>query len=851
MSAGVRVLMVGEKPSIAKSIAHLLAQDFGSTLSSRAGVSSACPVHTFDGMFRGEPAHFVVTSVCGHVYSIDFTSDYNDRSLDPVELFDAPTVRQEANKKLRVCKHLKKEAKNCNILVLWLDCDREGENICFEVMDNTLPWLKKPIGAQCVFRARFSAVTIPDLRRALATLGSPNENEARSVDARQELDLKLGVAMTRFQSRYFEKRYGNLDATLLSYGPCQTPTLGFCVERHDVIVQFQPETFWTVLPTIDFDSRLVKLSWERGRVFDQAVGMYFESVVASEKCARLVSFTSKEQKKPRPIPLNTVAMLRTASAGLGLGPHHAMQIAERLYIQGYISYPRTESSKYPDNFDLHSLVNQQRSSAQWGSLASSLISMGLSQPKAGQDAGDHPPITPARLATPTQLDSDSWRLYEFIARHFLATLSPDCVYEKTKARFHIGSECFQCGGTRVVSPGWTALLPHQMVHDEGILEADAQSGKTFELRNVALTEGKTSPPDYLTESDLIGLMEKHGIGTDASIATHINTICERNYVRVDGNSRKLIPNEIGIALVHGYHKIDPDIVLPDIRSNIEKYVALIADGKATFEEVVEHSLRVFKTKFLYFVNNISKMDELFEVRFQPIEKVAGRNFSRCGKCTRYMKLIPCRPVRLYCANCDETYNLPQGGSIKLYKELTCPLDKFELVLFSKGKSYPLCPYCYNSPPFEDVPTATMACNSCLHPTCRHSLIRNALAPCVEKPDTQCPGTMVFNANSGPKWRAECTSCNALIELPQNAYKINTLTEKCIHCSTTLLRVDFHQKTTPLPDGQTILEACLFCNDLLYSLSCTTHMKRKQQGGGKFRRHHKSKAKMAELRLLRN
>lgn len=64
-----------------------------------------------------------------------------------------------------------------------------------------------------------------------------------------------------------------------------------------------------------------------------------------------------------------------------------------------------------------------------------------------------------------------------------------------------------------------------------------------------------------------------------------------------------------------------------------------------------------------------------------------------------------KPSRLHCSHCDETYTLPQNGTIKLYKELRCPLDDFELVLWSsgsRGKSYPLCPYCYNHPPFRDM-----------------------------------------------------------------------------------------------------------------------------------------------------
>ena len=213
-----------------------------------SGERGAPPVHQFEGTFRGKKAWFKMTSVAGHLFSIDFPDELQDwDSVDPACLFDAPVEKRPT--KGSVLTSLRNEGKGVDYLVLWLDCDREGEAIAFEVIDVVAPVMggSRVLGPSGgILRAKFSAVTKDDILRAMSSLVAPNRCEANAVAARQELDLKVGVAFSRFQTVYFRGKFSGLDSRVLSYGPCQTPTLGFIVQRHVEIQHFTPEPYWTV-----------------------------------------------------------------------------------------------------------------------------------------------------------------------------------------------------------------------------------------------------------------------------------------------------------------------------------------------------------------------------------------------------------------------------------------------------------------------------------------------------------------------------------------------------------------------------------------------------------------------------
>ena len=203
-------------------------------------------------------------------------------------------------------------------------------------------------------------------------------------------------------------------------------------------------------------------------------------------------------------------------------------------------------------------------------------------------------------------------------------------------------EEFSFSSNRELRKGYTLALPIGSSGSNPLI-GDLSKGETLDFDEISLDERFTGPPDYLTESDLITLMEKHGIGTDASIPVHINNIVQRNYVTLVAG-RKLEPTELGIVLVHGYQKIDPQLVQPQMRASIEKQLNLIASGKADFKDVKDYVLKIMEQKFHYFVTNIKMVDNLMEAKFSPLSST-GKPFSKCGKCRRFMKLIEAKPVR--------------------------------------------------------------------------------------------------------------------------------------------------------------------------------------------------------------
>eukprot|EP01084_Bolivina_argentea_P292824 503520_1 len=168
---------------------------------------AATPIHSWSGKFLNRHMHFKCMGVTGHVMDIDFPYEYrNWEETNPRDLFDARTQDKPAGGG-KMKNHLEKNGANIDYLYLWLDCDREGENIAFECID-IIKRVNHKLRWQNIYRAHFSSLAPSELRKAFHKPGKPDQNQSDAVDARKVLDLKIGVAFTRFQIKFFKEKYG-------------------------------------------------------------------------------------------------------------------------------------------------------------------------------------------------------------------------------------------------------------------------------------------------------------------------------------------------------------------------------------------------------------------------------------------------------------------------------------------------------------------------------------------------------------------------------------------------------------------------------------------------------------------
>ncbi len=663
-------LVISEKNNAAKRIAAILSDnDFEKKMHNKV------PVYTFDNG-GGE---FKIIGLRGHVFNLDYPREYNNWSaVDPKELIwvDPTSVVQDKN----IVGALERLATEFENVIIATDYDREGELIGVEglnVVEENHPTVQS-------YRARFSALTPTEVTNAFESLGEIDFNLSAAAAARQKIDLAWGASLTRFISLASNQ----VGRDFLSVGRVQTPTLALIVERDKVIKAFVPEPYWVIsallYKEIEFPA---KHKTRRFKKKEKAEAAFKRAKEAKE--AAITKVERREKKEKPPTPFSTTTFIKAANR-IGFTPARAMRVAENLYTEGWISYPRTDNTHYPESLDLRKILEEfatsDKSDAELAAWAKELLEQEKLTPTHGKKkATDHPPIHPTAVAAEDELRPDRWRIYKLVVSRFYATLAPAAKVEHIKLEFDLNGEPFRSRGYRVLEPGWKKYYPYKRKKERPLPKVTRSD--MIPVKNVDLTEKETQPPRRYSQGKLISEMEKRELGTKSTRHGIIQKLYLRGYIE----SSSPEPTLSGTVVTEMLKKHAETITKAEMTAELEKEMNQIAEGELEDEAVVKRSQEMLEKVFEALQKHREKIGEEVKAALHE-QNVVGK----CSRCGRDMVAARSRWGKRYARctrypRCRNSYPLPQKGKIVATGEWCekCRAPLIELIA-KRGKKWEIC-----------------------------------------------------------------------------------------------------------------------------------------------------------------
>ncbi|MFC2646647.1 MAG: DNA topoisomerase I [Coriobacteriaceae bacterium] len=584
-----------------------------------------------------------------------------------------------------IIRSLKNLAKKADSIIIATDFDREGELIG----SDALRQVRQVAPNTPVSRARYSAFTKQEITHAFTHLVPLDQDLADAGESRQCIDLIWGAALTRYLTT---ARFAGLGNTR-SAGRVQTPTLALVVQREKEREAFVPKPYWVISGELSHADDTFKVRHTTARFWDKDKADVAYSAVKDAKKAKVVDVTKKSRTVRPPAPFNTTS-LQAAAAAEGLAPGRTMRIAESLYMRGLISYPRVDNTVYPHSLDLKETVFALSGVPQYSKVCRELMAQPrLTATRGRQETTDHPPIYPTAAADPTTLTGADWKLYNLIARRFLATLMGPATIESTKLTFDIAKEPFQATGDVLAKAGFRAIYPYGLKKDEQL--PPLKVGDVCTVEHLNMDAKATEPPARYSQGKLIQEMEKHNLGTKSTRASIIDRLYEVKYLR----NNPIEPSQLGMAVIEVLHTYAPHITTPDMTSELEQDMNQVAEGKETQAEVVDHS-RALLAGMLDAL--IVHEEDLSDAIADAL--TADARIGVCPKCGHDLVVKSSAKTHssfVGCTNwpdCDVTYPLPRGRIEALEGDAA------------------VCPEC-GAPRIKVHPFRSRAYEMCVNPKC--------------------------------------------------------------------------------------------------------------------------------------
>lgn len=658
-------LIITEKPSAAQRIAAALAD--GKPVQKR-----------HQGVPYYEIAHkkrdIIVAPAAGHLYGVGEQGGKRTYDYPIMEMEWRPNadLSKDAAHSRKYIAALSKLAKDAEEFTVATDYDIEGETIGL----NIIRFIAKQKDAN---RMKFSTLTKPDLIAAYEQKEpSLDWGQANAGETRHLLDWLYGINLSRALTQSV-KAAGSFK--VLSIGRVQGPSLKLIVDKEREIQAFTPEDYWQI--ELQSATKPAFAALHATEKFSKEA----DAVAAHERCknARTADVTKTERREQRqmpPAPFDLGTLQTEAYRCFKIKPKQTLEIAQQLYSNGHISYPRTSSQKLPAKLGYRKLLEAIGKQDAYAALATELLA-GNPKPNEGKKSDPaHPAIYPTGTQ-PGQLGQRDAKVYDLIVKRFLATFAEAATREHLRVELDANGEPFIAKGARTTRPGWHRFYaPYVSVKDEELPPLP----EAVPVKQIELLKKQTQPPKRFTQSSLITELEKRNLGTKATRADVIEALYNRHYAK---GENAIEATQLGMRTLDTLARHSPEIVDEQLTRHFEEELEEIRSEKKQGALVLEEARSALTPLLARFRKEEKSVGgELIDAHRdeQDAQSVVGP----CTKCDgtlriKYSKKNKRRFIGCdHYPDCDQTFPLPQKGTFKA-AEKSCPTCSTPMLTIWNGK----------------------------------------------------------------------------------------------------------------------------------------------------------------------
>jgi len=641
-------LIITEKPNASKMVAEALADGKPSKKDIK-GV----PYY----IVKRGGKEIVVGCAVGHLFGLAEKKKSKGFAYPVFDIEWVPTsdINKEAAFTKKYLDALKKLSKDAESVSVATDYDVEGEVIGLNIV-------RFVCNRKDARRMKFSTLTKDELVESYEK-ASPHLDwgQAEAGETRHFLDYYYGINLSRALTSAI-KSAGMFK--ILSTGRMQGPALKIIVDREREISAFKPVPFWQIELLVKAKNGPFTAWHEADKFWEKPKAETVMKKVKGKKKAKVKLVARDQFKQNPPVPFDLTSLQIEAYRCFGINPSVTLAIAQDLYTNGLLSYPRTSSQQLPPSIGYTKILKELSRQSEYKELAGLLLKKDKLVPNNGKKTDPaHPAIFPTGIV-PKNLESKNAKVYDLVVKRFFSTFGAPAVRETMTAKVDINGELFVAKGTRTVEKNWHSFYTPYVKLEEAELP-QMKEGEEVAVKDIVFHEDKTKPPKRFTPASLIRELERRNLGTKATRAEIVETLRRRNYV----GGEAITATELGIETVMILEKYSPKILDEELTRHFELDMEAIREGKKHREQILEEAKTILIDLLSEFRSKEKLIGEELKTTFTKT-RAAMTTVGACPVCKKGLLVLRTGKFGRFIAcdkypDCKTTFKLPASGLVEV------------------------------------------------------------------------------------------------------------------------------------------------------------------------------------------